>query len=144
MKYGRFSKRAYESLRNLTKTAHIQSSIIEDKQGKPLAEEQAIVNRWTEYCQELYNHPINPDINVLQRNSMDQDDDLPILKDEVINAIKSLKDGKSPGNDNLPSELLKNGGDAIVNVFTELCQKSWSMKKWPAQWTSGNVKTIEP
>ena len=23
----------------------------------------------------------------------------------------------------------------IVNVFTELCQKSWSMKKWPAQWT---------
>ena len=66
---------------------------------------------------------------------MDQDDDLLILKDEVINAIKSLKDGKSPGNDNISSELLKHRGDAIVNVFTELCQKSWSMKKWPAQWT---------
>ena len=86
MKYGRFSKRAYETLRTLTKTAHRQSSIIEDNQGNPLA-----VNRWTEYSQELYNHPINPDINVLQRNSMDQDDDLPILKDEVINAIKSLR-----------------------------------------------------
>ena len=58
---------------------------------------------------------------------MDQYDDLPILKDEVINAIKSLKDGKSPGNDNISSELLKHGGDAIVNVFTELCQKSWYM-----------------
>ena len=45
MKYGRFSKRAYEILRTLTKTAHRQSSIIEDKQGKPLAEEQSIVNR---------------------------------------------------------------------------------------------------
>ena len=57
---------------------------------------------------------------------MDKDDDLPILKDEVINNIKSLKDGKLPGNDNISSELLKHGGDAIVNVFTELCQKSWS------------------
>ena len=121
IKYGRFSKRAHETLRTLKKTAHRQSSIIEDKQGKHLAEEQAIVNRWTEYCQELYNHPINPDINVLQLNSMDQDDDLQILKDEVINAIKSLKDGKSPGNDIIFSELLKHGGDAIVNVFTELC-----------------------
>ena len=142
MKYGRFSKRAYETLRTLTKTAHRQSSTIEDKQGKPLSEEKAIVNRWTEYCQELYNHPINPDINVLQRNSMDQDDDLPILKYEVINAIKSVKDGKSPGNDNISSELLKHGGDAIVNVFTELCQKSWSMKKWPAQCTQSLVIPI--
>ena len=73
---------------------------------------------------------------------MDQDDDLPILKDDVINAIKSLNDGKSPGNDNISSELLKHGGDAIVNVFTELCQKSWSMKKWPAQWTQSLVIPI--
>ena len=107
-----------------------------------MAEEQAIVNWWTEYCLELYNHPINPDINVLQRNSIDQDDDLPILKDDVINAITSLKDGKSPGNDNISSELLKHGGDAIVNVFTELCQQSWSMKKWPAQWTQSLVIPI--
>ena len=138
MKYGRFSKIAYETLRTLTKTAHRQSSIIEDKQGKPLEEEQAIVNRWTEYCQELYNHPINPDINILQRNSMNQDDDLPILKDEVINAIKILKDGKLPRNDNISIELLKHGGDAIFNVFTELCQQLWSMKKWPAQWTQSS------
>ena len=91
---------------------------------------------------------------------MDQDDDLPILKDEVINAIRCLNDGKSPGHDNISKELLKHGEYAIINVFTELFQKSWSMKKWPAQWTqslvigytytsprkvtSENVKTIEP
>ena len=73
---------------------------------------------------------------------MYQDDDLPILKDEFINAIKSLKDGKSPGNDNISSELLKHGGDAIVNVFPELCQKSWSMKKWHIQWTQSYVIPI--
>ena len=58
---------------------------------------------------------------------MDQYDDLPILKDDVIYAIKCLKDGKSPGNDNIPSELLKHRGDAIVSVLSELYQKSWSI-----------------
>ena len=43
MKYGRFSKISYETLRTLTKTAYRQSSIIEDKQGKPLVEEQAFI-----------------------------------------------------------------------------------------------------
>ena len=33
MQYGRFSKRAYENLRTLTKIEHRQSSIIEDKKG---------------------------------------------------------------------------------------------------------------
>ena len=42
----------------------------------------------------------------------------------------------------ISSELLKHGGDAIVNVFTELCQKSWSMKKWPALWTQSLVIPI--
>ena len=36
MKYGRLSKRAYETLRTLTKTVNRQSSIIEEKQGKHL------------------------------------------------------------------------------------------------------------
>ena len=127
MKYRRFSKISYETLRTLTKTAYIQSSIIEDKQGKPLAKEQAIVNRWTEYCQELYNHTINPDINVLQHNRLDQDNDLPILKDEVINAIKSLKDGKSPGNYDISSELLKHGGDEIVTMCSLNFTKNYGL-----------------
>ena len=40
------------------------------------------------------------------------------------------------------NELQKHGGDAIVNVFTELCQQSWSMKKWLAQWTQSLVIPI--
>ena len=38
MKYGRFSKRAYATLRTLTKTPLGQSPIIDGKEGKPLDE----------------------------------------------------------------------------------------------------------
>ena len=37
---------------------------------------------------------------------------LPVLRAEVKEAVRSLKAGKSPGVDNIPSELLKNGGEA--------------------------------
>ena len=42
MKYGRHNKRAYETLKSLTKTPARSTSIIEDKNGQPLAEEYSI------------------------------------------------------------------------------------------------------
>ena len=68
----------------------------------------------------LYNYPSNPDNRVLQLNNLNQDeednDDLPILKDEDINAIKNIKDGKLPGSDIILSELLKHGGESIAHI----------------------------
>ena len=97
MKHGRHNKRAYEILRMLTKTTPRSTSIIEDSNGVQLAEDTLQLNRWTEYCKELYNYPINPDPSVLSYNgnhNTDTDDELPILESEVINAIKTWKKGK--------------------------------------------------
>ena len=47
MKYGRHNKRAYQTLRTLTKTSPKSISIIEDNNGKPLADEMKMLNRWT-------------------------------------------------------------------------------------------------
>ena len=135
MKYGRHKKRAYEILKSLTKTPARSTSIIEDKNGQTLTEEHYILKRWTEYCHELYNYPIKPDHSVITSQNTDNVDELSIFKSEVEDAIQKLKKGKSPCIDNIPDELLKCGGDAIVNVFTELCQLSWSKKEWPKQWT---------
>ena len=68
MKHGRHNKRAYETLKMLTKTIPRSTSIIEDRNGVPLAEDTLKLNRWTEYCKELYNYHINPDPSVLAHN----------------------------------------------------------------------------
>ena len=52
--------------------------------------------------------------------------DSPILKEEVEKAARMLKDGKSPGVDNIPAEILKHGGPGIVDVSTVVCQKIWT------------------
>ena len=91
------------------------------------------MDRWTEYCKDLYNYPIKTDRAKVETDNSRQDDEqlLQILKSEVIHAIKSLKNGKSPGIDNVPSELLKGGGEALNDIITKLCQKVWSTNQWP-------------
>ena len=52
-----------------------------------------------------------------------------------------LTEGKSPGINNIPSELIKHGGNYVVNIITVLCQICIS-KAWPAQWTQSLVIPI--
>lgn len=51
-----------------------------------------------------------------------QEDDQPILKSEVEAAIASRK---STGIDNIPGEMLKNGGDPTVEAYTKLRNEVW-------------------
>ena len=58
-----------------------------------------------------------------------------MLREKIEKAVCSLKAGKPPGRDNIPSELLKNGGIATTTVLTVICQKILEMKEWPMEWT---------
>ena len=62
-----------------------------------------------------------------------------VLIEEVEVTVRSLKAGKDPGMDNIPSGLLKNRGEATTTVLTGLCQKIWETKEWPKEWTQSLV-----
>ena len=62
-----------------------------------------------------------------------------MLRGEVKVAVCSLKAEKSPGVDNIPSELLSNGGEATTMVLRAVCKKIWETKEWPKKWTQSLV-----
>ena len=64
---------------------------------KCITEEWGILNRWTEYCSELYCHKASGDPSVLNCPQTDTEDDHPILRTEVDTAVQSLKKGKTAG-----------------------------------------------
>ena len=133
-------KTAYDTLKKLTKVQQHKSSVIENSKGELLTDETAVLKRWTEYSQELYNFPLQPDTSLLDAEPKDRAPEiLPVLKEEVEQAIKGLKGGKSPGPDNIPSELLKCGGEAVTTVLTALCQTIWEKKQWPREWTQSLI-----
>ena len=57
-------------------------------------EEQKILNRWTEYCSELYNYKANGDPSVLNCPQTDTEYNHPILCKEVEAAVQLLKKSK--------------------------------------------------
>ena len=59
-----------------------------------------------------------------------------------MDIINAMKEGKSHGINKISSELLKNGGNFVVTIFTILCQKSWNNKICPAQWNQSLVIPI--
>lgn len=62
-----------------------------------------------------------------------------MIREEVEEAVHSLKAGKSPGIDNIPAELIKYGGEEMTKVLIALCQKIWETKEWPKEWTQSLV-----
>ena len=135
------SKEAFSTLKKLTKTQQNRASVIEDSSGELLTESSAVLTRWTQYCQELYNYPIQPDNGLIKGDITPQREPspIPVLREEVEEAIRSLPIGKSPGADNIPAELLKQGGDELVTTVTSICQKIWETKQWPTEWTQSLI-----
>ena len=60
----------------------------------------------------------------MQMNISDKDN-FHILESEVESDISALKIGKSPCFENIPSELLKSGGNILIKIFTDICNNIW-------------------
>ena len=136
------SKRAYQLVKDLTSEKQGRSSTIQDKSGKCLTEEKEILSRWTEYCSELYNYESCGDNAVLDCSQPPKEDLQPILREEVEIAVASLKKGKSAGVDNIPAELVQAGGETMIDVLTEICNRIWRTGEWPTPWTQSLIITL--
>ena len=133
------SKRAYQLVKDLTTVKQGKATTVQNRSGKCLTEEQEILNRWTEYYTELYNHKANGDPSVLDCPQTDTADDHPILRKEVGAALQSSKKGKSAGVDNVTAEMVQVGGEDIITALTT---KIWQTGEWSTPWTQSLVITL--
>lgn len=124
----------FKEIKNMTGKFQPRLGVIKDKNGKTLTDAEDIAKRWKEYCENMYardgdnNDP--PDMG----NEDQDEDDLEPLRDEVKWAINSLKDGKSPGCDNIQAEMIKAAEEEGIDIYHALCKKIWKSGKWPDDW----------
>ena len=52
------------------------------------------------------------------------------------------KKGKSAGVDNIPAELVQAGGETMIDVLTEICNRIWRTGEWPTPWTQSLIITL--
>ena len=79
---------AYQLVKDFTTVKQVKITAILDRSGKCLTEERQILNRWTEYCSELYNHKAKGNPSVLNCPQTDTEDDHPSLRKEVEAAVQ--------------------------------------------------------
>ena len=69
-----------------------------------------------QYCSELYSHTATGDPKVLDVPPSTNYDSYPMLQKEVEAAVKSLKKGKSAEVHRIPLELVRAGGEAMIDI----------------------------
>ena len=66
----------------------------------------------------------------------------PILREEVESAVASLKQEKSAGVDNIPTELVQAGGETMIDILKEICNRIWRTGEWHTPWTQTVIITL--
>ena len=94
------SKEANNTLKAVIKTQQHKSAVTKDSSRNIRIKITAVLNQWIEYCSGLCNYKLHPDPCVLQSNLTQEVESLPGLREEVEEAVHSLKAEKSPGVNN--------------------------------------------
>jgi len=140
----RDQRKVYQVVKTMTGKSTPQPLSVKDKDGRILTEQDEVEDRWKEHFQELLNRP--PPLRRYHQNpqswdELDVETGAPTLE-EVRQAIKKLKDHKAPGTDGIKAELLKAGGDAVLEALHTLIVKIWEEEKVPQDWKRSEIKVL--
>ena len=137
----------HKKLRQIKKGYQARSNIIKGRNGDVLTNHQDILIEWENYFKTLLNRlePQNPIMNELDQNDIeDNDEPIPVPTfEEVKEAIKSLKNNKSPGCDGIPAELIKHGGNSLVRELYNLILLIEQEEQMPNMWELADMVTID-
>ena len=62
--------------------------------------------------------------------------------EKVRDALGAPKNHKAPGADNIPAELLKYGGNKIINATHNLITLIWDQEQIPYEWRKNIIFSI--
>jgi len=119
------------------------TTLVLGKDGTTLLTKQSdIMNRWVEHFNAVLNQPSSFDASVLLEIPQWPTDTslaVPPSLHEVHCAIKSLTNGKAPGADCIPPEVLNCGGMPLVHRLEHLFSLIWREEAVPQEFKDASI-----
>lgn len=122
---------------------------LRDKTGAIQSDRNAILNIAKEFYENLYTS-VQPQPTTAATTD-DTQSERPIITnvgseempditfEEVSAALAEMKNGKSPGEDGVPVEAIKFGGDTLLETITALFNKCLELEKVPIAWQNAAI-----
>lgn len=139
----------YSTLKQLRQKKSFILKNIKDKQGNLLTNEEEIMERWKEYFKEMLEHNKEQEKEKDQERSSTSEQNLDIIneepsskdisRDELEEAIKTLRLGKAPGKDTISPEMIKYMGEVGKEKLLQLMNNILKAKRVPKDWKSGII-----
>ncbi|XP_076052805.1 uncharacterized protein LOC143032221 [Oratosquilla oratoria] len=108
---------------------------MKDKQGTLLMDSVEVAQQWQEYYDKLLN--VNEDEEEFSEVEEADNEDLENsdnITREVEQAIKSMKNVKSSGRDQIPVEVIKYEGLGLITWLHRVIQASWEQQTITSEW----------
>jgi hypothetical protein len=113
--------------------------MVKEENGDLLAHSHSILNRWKNYlCQLLNLHRVN---NVGETEIHIAEPLVPEPSSFKI-AIEKLESYESPSIDQIPAELIQEGGNAQRSEIHKLINCVWNEEELPEQWKESTIVPI--
>ena len=135
---------------------HEQKLAIKNEKGEVLTTKEKIFEEYQKHFQQVlknrcikeeytkYETEINQQIEINKNiEEFDKDEiNKPITEKEIKNVIKTLKNGKCPGQDEFSNELFINAGENLVKSMHDMFNFMWKNEEIPSELMKITIKTI--
>lgn len=136
------SKDFYRSIRFFRKGYQPKTFGIKDEAGTVVGERTEVLNVWKKYfCKLLNGNEVEADGDS-RTEAVALPDGVNVPEptlEEVLQAIKSFKNGKAPGESTITMDMLKHGGKSLQEYLYGIILKIWKTEKIPNDWKEAVV-----
>lgn len=134
----------YRQIKQTKKTYTIRNRGMKNENGILENRSEKIKKIWENHFQKLLNTSQNEEIEQDEAEDTSIEDEIEEpTNEEIIEAIKQLKNRKTPGTDEIIAEMIKNGGEKIQAEICKLIKQIWIQEKMPDKWKEGVIVTIK-
>ncbi|XP_060846231.1 uncharacterized protein LOC132925892 [Rhopalosiphum padi] len=136
------TRQLYQKINSIRGGHKKHEKFLKNDDGSLVTEQDKVLEKWRQYFGLLLNceNPVNT-FAWMPTEPNDTDCPLP-SKEEILQQLNRLKNHKTPGEDGIQGEVLKNLDDGTINRMHSIIESIWHEERLPEDWGTALVCPI--
>jgi hypothetical protein len=134
-------KDLYRGINGFKRSYQPRNNLVKDGNGDLLADSHNVLNMFKNYFSQLLNVHNVSDVRQIEVHTAE-----PLIPGpsrlEVEIGIAKLKKYKTPGSDQIPAELIQEGGEILLSAIHKLINSVWNKEELSDQWKESIILPI--